>query len=154
MKFGPHCLATILDFLCKNQHDSASISISAGVLPDPPCLFVHFYAKMERAEYRSVIKFLVLSGKKSKAIIETLHAVYGPSAPSAATIKRWVLEVKRGRPSLEGEPRSGRPATAVTPKIIDTIDNLVRVIEEFLFMNLFRGVDFQGVQWRESFMTI
>lgn len=81
---------------------------------------------MERAEYRNIIKFLVLSGKKSKEIIETFHAVYGASAPSAATIKRWVLEVKRGRPSLGDEPRSGRPATAVTPKNIDTIDDLIK----------------------------
>jgi len=35
--------------------------------------------------------------------------VYGDSSPSFSTIKKWDAEFKRGRTSLEDDPREGRP---------------------------------------------
>ncbi|KYQ51718.1 hypothetical protein ALC60_09165 [Trachymyrmex zeteki] len=55
---------------------------------------------MEKIEYRAIIKFLHLKGNTSTQIKAELDAVYGDSAPSFATVKRWVAEFKRGRTSL------------------------------------------------------
>ena len=44
-----------------------------------------------------------------------------------STIKKWAAEFKRGRTSLEGDPREGRPesATTSTPEIIEQVHNMV-----------------------------
>ncbi|XP_075151541.1 histone-lysine N-methyltransferase SETMAR-like [Haematobia irritans] len=44
--------------------------------------------------------------------------VLGESASSYATVKNWVAEFKRGRTSIEDEPRSGRPKIATTTEIV------------------------------------
>jgi len=43
--------------------------------------------------------------------------VYKDSSPSFRTVYNQVAEFKRGRKSLEDEPRQGRPKTALTPEI-------------------------------------
>ena len=48
-------------------------------------------------------------------MLETL----AESAPSYATVSRWIREFKRGRVRVEDDPRSGRPATATTKDNID-----------------------------------
>ena len=47
---------------------------------------------MDLIEYRAVIKFFV-------------KEVYGDSSPSFSRIKKWAAEFKRGRTSLEDDPR-------------------------------------------------
>jgi len=60
--------------------------------------------KMEKEQYRSVIRFLFLEGKSHNKIKERLDAVYGNSSPSMATVKNWFNEFQRGRTcSEEGE---------------------------------------------------
>ena len=54
-----------------------------------------------------------------------MSTVYGESGPSFATIKRWSREFKHGRESLEEDPRSGRPNTAVTEENIEKVKKLV-----------------------------
>ena len=49
----------------------------------------------------------------------------GDSAPSLSTVKKWTAEFKRGRVSLEDDPRSGRPKTASTPEIIAKIHDMI-----------------------------
>ena len=51
--------------------------------------------------------------------------VLGESAPSYATVKNWVAEFKRGRTSLEDEPRDGRPKIASTSEMIEKIHEIV-----------------------------
>jgi hypothetical protein len=53
--------------------------------------------------------------------------VYGYSFTSLSTFKQFSKKFRLGRKSLEHEPRSGRPAQAVTP---DTTE-LVEVIPVF-----------------------
>ena len=68
--------------------------------------------------------------KKSLSAEEShtsLVRVFGESAPSRATVGNWFREFSRGRESLEDEPRSGRPVTAVTR---ENIDATRRMIEE------------------------
>jgi transposase len=51
--------------------------------------------------------------------------VYGDSSPSFSAIKKWAAEFKRGRTSLEGDPREGRPKSAITPEIIEQMHDTV-----------------------------
>ena len=47
-------------------------------------------SRIDKTEYRVVIKFLVLVGKSAKQFEERLTVVYGEPFSSSATIKRWV----------------------------------------------------------------
>ena len=64
-------------------------------------------------EYRSVIKFLVLIGLTPEEIHLKMTKVYGNSAPSISTVKKWAAEFESGRTSLEDDPIEKRPKTAI-----------------------------------------
>ncbi|KAK3093995.1 hypothetical protein FSP39_022673, partial [Pinctada imbricata] len=49
----------------------------------------------------------------------------GKDVPTYATVKRWVAEFKRGRHSLDDDPRHGRPVTVVTPEMTNKIHDIV-----------------------------
>lgn len=83
------------------------------------------FTKMEKEQYRSVIRFLFLEGKTRIEIKERLDAVYGDSSPSMATVKNWFNEFARGRTSVFDEPRPGAPKTAATEENIKKIHDLV-----------------------------
>jgi transposase len=51
--------------------------------------------------------------------------VYENSFPSFSTIKKWAAEFKRGRTSLEGDPREGRTKSATPPEIIEQVHDMV-----------------------------
>ena len=78
-----------------------------------------------KVEYRAVIRYLYLKGKKGKEIHGELADVYGSSAPSYAQVKFWVGEFKRGRTSLEDEARSGRPLAATDEETYKKVLDLV-----------------------------
>ncbi|XP_026314672.1 histone-lysine N-methyltransferase SETMAR-like [Hyposmocoma kahamanoa] len=80
---------------------------------------------MDKIEHRAVIKYLYLKGLTPKAIHEDMSATLGESAPSYATIKNWVAEFKRGRETIQDEPRSGRPSTASTDENKEKICDLI-----------------------------
>ena len=65
--------------------------------------------KMDKIEYRAVIKFFVKEGLTPNEIYSKFIKVYGDSSASFSTIKKWAAEFKRGRTSLEDDPREGRP---------------------------------------------
>jgi hypothetical protein len=52
-----------------------------------------------------VIKFFVKEGLTPNEIHSKFINVYGDSSPSFSTIKKWAAEFKRGRTSLEDDPR-------------------------------------------------
>ena len=83
------------------------------------------FRKMEKEQYRSVIRFLFLEGKSRSEIKERLDAVYGDSSPSMATVKNWFNEFQRGRTSVCDEPRPGAPKTATTEDNVTKIHDLV-----------------------------
>lgn len=83
------------------------------------------FRKMEKEQYRSVIRFLFLEGKSRSEIKERLDAVYGDSSPSMATVKNWFNEFQRGRTSVFDEPRSGAPKMATTEDNVTKIHDLV-----------------------------
>jgi transposase len=60
-----------------------------------------------------VIKFFVKEVLTPNEIHSKFIKVYGDACPSFSTIKKWTAEFKRGRTSLEGNPREGRPKSAI-----------------------------------------
>ena len=83
------------------------------------------FLKMDRVEYRAVIRFLPLEGKNATNIHKRLSNVYGKSSPSYSTVASWVSEFKRGRKDLNDEPRPGRPVSQSTAENVDKVHQLV-----------------------------
>jgi histone-lysine N-methyltransferase SETMAR len=80
---------------------------------------------MDKIEYRAVIKYFVRKGLTPNQINSKFIKVYEDSSPSFSTIKEWAAEFKRGRTSLEDDPREGRPKSATTPEIIEQVHDMV-----------------------------
>ena len=64
-------------------------------------------------------------GLGPKEIHVDMVATLGNDAPALSTVKKWAGEFKRGRESLEDDPRSGHPSTATTQENIDCIHKMV-----------------------------
>jgi transposase len=80
---------------------------------------------MDKIGYHAVIKFFVKEGLTPNEIHSKFTKVYGDSSPLFSTIKKWGAEFKRGRTSLEDDPREGRPKSATTPKITEQGHDMV-----------------------------
>jgi histone-lysine N-methyltransferase SETMAR len=80
---------------------------------------------MDKTEHRALIKFFVKEGLTPNEIHSKFIKVYGDSSPSFSTIKKWAAEFKRGRTSLEHDPREGCPKSATTPEIIEQVHDMV-----------------------------
>jgi len=81
--------------------------------------------KMDKIEYRAIIKFFVKEGLTPNKIHSKFIKVYGDFSPSFSTIKKWAAQFKRGRTSLEDDPREGRPKNATTSEIIEQVHDMV-----------------------------
>ena len=75
---------------------------------------------------KAVVEFLALEGIAAKNISDRLRNVYGDSALSYASVKRWVTHFKSGESSITDKPRSGRPSTADTEENRVLVDELIR----------------------------
>uniref|UniRef100_UPI0035902B54 histone-lysine N-methyltransferase SETMAR-like isoform X2 n=1 Tax=Myxine glutinosa TaxID=7769 RepID=UPI0035902B54 len=80
---------------------------------------------LTKIKHRAVIKFLCKEGASYKEIHKRMVAVYGTTAPSYSTVAKWAAEFKRGRVSLEDDPRSGRPADATDPQTVSQVEALI-----------------------------
>ena len=80
---------------------------------------------MEKTEIRVIIKYLHLKGMTASKIRDDVLGILAESAPSYATVTRWIREFKRGRVRVEDDPRSGRPAKATTKDNIDLVLKMV-----------------------------
>ena len=74
---------------------------------------------MEKTEICAIIKYLHLKGMIASEIRGDTLETLAKSAPSYATVTRWIREFNRGRVRFEDRPRSGRPATVTTKDNID-----------------------------------
>jgi transposase len=81
--------------------------------------------KIDKIEYRAVIKFFVKEGLTPNEIHSKFLKVYGDSSRSFSTIKKWAAEFKRDRTSLEDDPCKGRPKSATTPEIIEQVHDMI-----------------------------
>ena len=76
---------------------------------------------------KAVIEFLTKEGVNAKEISKRLINVYGTSALSYSSVRRWVAEFKSGsRVDVVDRPRSGRPPSAVTEANKVRVDELIR----------------------------
>ena len=84
-----------------------------------------FVKRMEKQEYRILIKHCFLMGKTSEQSLQWLQKCYPISAPSRTTVYRWFSEFKMGRTSTEDAPRSGRPKEATNAEIVKQVHRIV-----------------------------
>jgi len=68
-------------------------------MPGDACYFNNIEAR--------AVKFFFLQGKAPKEIRAMLTETFGEYAPSYATVKNWVAQVKRGDFSTYDAPRPG-----------------------------------------------
>ena len=80
---------------------------------------------MDKIGERAVIQYLHKKGLTPKDIHNDMVATLGKDAPSYATVKRWVVEFKCGRQSLEDDPRPGRPVTVAMPEMVNKVDVII-----------------------------
>ena len=81
--------------------------------------------KMDQVEVRAVIKYLCKKGMTPKEINEDFMKTFWNESPSYSDVKKWTVEFKRGRESIDGDPRSGRPKDATTDENVEIVHNLV-----------------------------
>ena len=81
--------------------------------------------KIEKTEYRSIIKYLFLKGLKGKEIYDDMFKTLGNLCPSYATVKNWVASFKRGEFAVEDGKRSGRPISVSTPENIEAVHDMI-----------------------------
>jgi transposase len=81
--------------------------------------------KKDKFGYHAVIKFFAKESLTQNEIHLKFIKDYVDSSPSLSTIKKWAAEFKRGRTSLEGDPREGRPKSATTPEIMEQVHDMI-----------------------------
>jgi hypothetical protein len=77
---------------------------------------------------RAVIEFLVHENESVVNIHKRLCAVYGSCAVDRGTVGRWAKRVKASgsaETELRDLPRSGHPATANTPDMLNSADAII-----------------------------
>ena len=84
-----------------------------------------FAYKMDKNEFRVLIKHCYLIGKNTVQAQQCLEKCYPDCDPSKTTICRWYADFKRGRTDTNDAERSGRPNEAVTPENIKQVLKIV-----------------------------
>ena len=80
---------------------------------------------MDKIWHRDLIRYLQKKVITTREIHVDVVSTLGDDAPALSTVKKWAEELKRGRESLEDDPRSGRPSTATTQENIGRIHQMV-----------------------------
>lgn len=88
----------------------------------------HFcrFLKMDNIEIRAVIKYLWKKYSSPREIQVDMVNVLGEDAPSFKTVCKWVNEFKKGRTSVNDDPRSGRPKTATSAESVQKVLKFVK----------------------------
>ena len=72
-------------------------------------------------EQRVIIKFYVKLGKSLSEIKADLEKSYGDSALKKSGICKWIKRLREGCNTVKDDPKSARPSTSVTHKIIANV---------------------------------
>ena len=81
--------------------------------------------ELQRTHFRAMIFYDFKIGLTQKQSHIRLKTAFGDEKPSRTTIYDWFAEFRRGRRSLEGNPRSGRPAAATADLEVAAAQKLV-----------------------------
>ena len=74
-------------------------------------------------EQRVSIKFHSLLKDSNRNVHNDLVEVCGDQALAYSTVKRWAQLFREGRDSIEDEPRTGRPKSAICEPSIELVVN-------------------------------
>lgn len=81
---------------------------------------------LSKTHFRAMMFYDFKKGLNFTDCHQNLIKAFADDAPSIHTVRRWFIEFKRGRHSLEDDHRSGRPADAVTPANIRLVAELIK----------------------------
>ena len=73
---------------------------------------------MDEIWHRVVTRYLQKKGLTTKEIHIDMVSTLWDDTPALSTVKKWAAEFKRGRESLEDDPRSGSPSIATTQETL------------------------------------
>lgn len=80
---------------------------------------------LSREQKRLLIWYCFKRSLTIDAALEELHGVLEEACPSRSSIGSWYAEFRRTRQSVEDEPRTGRPPTAVTEENVNAVRELI-----------------------------
>ena len=76
---------------------------------------------MDNISHRAVIRYLNLKSLTPKEIDEDMVVTLGENAPLQSMAMKWDAKFRRGRDSLEDDPRQRTPVIVTTQETIATI---------------------------------
>ena len=79
---------------------------------------------IDNIDHRAVILYLGHKGLTPKEIHEDMTVTIGENAHSYSMVKKWDVEFKRGRDSLEDDPHQRRLVTVTTQETIAKIHDI------------------------------
>jgi transposase len=71
------------------------------------------WSQISRSDQQSYIKIETLRGKNQTDIHSALREVCGDGVVDRSTVSRWASHFREGRVSIQDDPRSGQPITAM-----------------------------------------
>ena len=81
--------------------------------------------ELTREHFHAIIFHNFLRGFSRLECIDNLKSLYWDKAPSYGSVKNLFNKFNRGGPSLKDEYREGRPKTAVVPRNVDAVLELI-----------------------------
>ena len=81
--------------------------------------------ELELEEQRSVVKFLLLEGKKPCHIFQRLQKSFSKACVYRPTFYSWDSQFREGRTCVRDKPWPARPAESMTPTMVANIEVLV-----------------------------
>ena len=88
-------------------------------------LLLQIFKKMEKSDFRMLIKHCFLMGKNTAQAKQWLDKYYSDSAPSETMVKRWYADFKCGRRDTNDAECSGHPNSAVVWKNTKKLHKLI-----------------------------
>ena len=90
------------------------------------CVYVTaIFMMCENTKQRICIKFCFKIGKTAMETYQLLQQSYGKFAMGRTQVSEWLHRFKEG-PSIESDPRSGRPSTSRNEEMIAKVRTIVR----------------------------
>ena len=90
----------------------------------------------QKSEIRAYIKARVFLKIPAKQILKELCDIYGSSAVSIATVRRWLHKFQNGKTSIKDRDCSGRPGIQVTEANIAAVKKMIEGDARYTLRNI------------------